>query len=126
MEQIGKIYLINRGAFNADPEVCYIDSSKKQGKTDGYGKKMAGQSITFDPGSKPEIVDGETIWLHVNVQAGIDKTAKEHFQYKSGETNTANYAISGITLHDSLKFLGVTSNVEDSEKLAAEFAASDV
>ena len=125
MQAIGNYYLINRGAFNVDAEVVYTTNSGQTYTTDSYGKKMAGQSITFDPGSNGNVQNGYTIKLKAAVQAGKDKTADESFEYESGNPNTANYAISRTTLFNTLKFLGVTDSVAASEELAAEFTASD-
>ena len=108
MNTITEFYLIDRGAFNVTPEVEYTDLSGKKGEVKDFKKLMAGQSLTFDPGKSGIIKDGFTVSLKCNVQAGKDKSAGESFTYQSGGATVANYAISGTTLNDDLKFLGTT------------------
>jgi hypothetical protein len=107
LKPIGTMSLKNSGGFIARIQFQYKDASGNTITTSNDGGNiLLGQTETEDPGSLG-VPNNSQVWLHVDVAGGKDATAKESFMYVSGNACTAEYVISGTTLHNTLALIEV-------------------
>lgn len=108
MTQIGKLSLKNNGGFAVKLQFVYVDSSGEKHHVDGTGSFPLGQTETADPGDYG-VPNGSPVAVYAFVVWGSDATGTQFFTYETGNGTTANYAISGTTLNNSLGFEGLST-----------------
>ena len=105
---IGMFSLKNSGGFVVKQGFEYLNGTKwvKKIATEGY---PVAQTKSVDPGQFG-CPNGSTVRIYADVVAGNDKEGSEQFIYETGNVAIATYEISGTTLNDKLKFLGILVN----------------
>lgn len=107
MQSIGKMSLKNQGGFVCKLQFVFWDANGNKQRTGGSGDIDLGQSDTEDPGAYG-VPDGAPVSIYVDVVWGDDNEGSQMFTYSKGSSCTANYAISGTTLDNSLGLTGMS------------------
>ena len=108
MQQVGKFSLKNNGGFVVKLQFQYIDNKGEKKHVDGTGSFPLGQTETADPGDYG-VPEGSPVTVYAFVVWGKDAVGQQLFIYTKGSTTTANFAISGTTLDNSLGFEGLST-----------------
>ncbi|MCI8410134.1 MAG: hypothetical protein HFJ09_12840 [Lachnospiraceae bacterium] len=108
-DEIGAFRLKNQGGFVVKMDFLFGKDSTNLHRINGSGKNITlGCSETKDPGEYG-VHDGDVCTIHADVVAGKDKAGKSYFIYREGNSNTAEFTISGTTLDNELGFNGINA-----------------
>lgn len=107
IKSIGKFQLRNNGGFVARIQFEYYNELTNQWiHVNGTDDITLGFTETAEPGNYG-VPEGSLVKLHVKVVWGSDNEAKEMFIYEKNNDLTACYAVSGTTLNNNLKYVGM-------------------
>lgn len=122
MATIDQFKLTNNGGFVARIYCEYRDSSSnKWVQVKCTGDITLGCSKTVELGACG-VPNGATVRLMAFVVSGADKTGAEEFTFQKGCNAIAQYKISGTTLINKLKYLGIFQPSNDNMAVTAAIA----
>jgi hypothetical protein len=107
MQKIGHMSLKNDGGFVARIQIAYLDDDGYRQMSRQSDDVTLGASRSVEPSSLG-VPDGSICYLSAFVVWGTDNTAGQAFYYDKGNSNSANYSISGTTLSNDLGLIGIS------------------
>lgn len=108
LQKIGKMSLKNSGGFVTRIFFSYLDNDGNKKITEKSSSDIPlGQTQTVDPGSFG-VPDGSLVYMYAFVVWGTDNEAKRAFEYQKNNANTANWIITGSTLHNDLALINIS------------------
>lgn len=105
--KVGNFRLKNQGGFVVRMDFVYLQNNISTHRDGSRERITLGKTDKRDPG-RYGVPPGAVCTIHADVVWGTGRTGTIWFIYEPGNSRTANFTISGTTLHNELGFNGIS------------------